>query len=733
MISFFKSSFLCFFVRFLVFLAFPSLFSLEPSPEQEGIFSFANEGKLFQDLELVHNIDQKLKDHLPFLYNYTMVVGYFNMPSARMSLKANASFGASIVKPYDIYGLNFKPLDRLELALNYRVYKGLKEANFGSEGFGDDAERIANVKLGVLTQQDGFLGLPEIAIGAEDFLGTKRFHSKYVVATKQFLDWNLECTLGWGKGRLKGFFAGAAWTPFRQKNIPFLKDLSFLIEYDAIDYKKCSHEHPSGRVVKSRINGGLSVVGWDILQLSLSSVRGTNLAGSLSLRYPIGETNGLFAKVDDTSLYQSPIDHEPLGMVRTELDFAQEIAYALGDQGLDLYTAFIVFDQMQEKGLWLKIVNNRYRQEWIVRERIQHVLASLTPSDIQFVVVVIEADALPCQSYHYRTEDLRKWQTGKISDFELETLSPIKEAPVEPSSYEVPQIFQRHKPIWAFTIRPRLLTFFGSSSGKFKYNISAIASPEGYLFNQVYYKLQLSYSIKSLMQGLGGPDRLNPSKLLIVRTDSLKYFKTNTVHMEQAFLQRGWNLGKGWFYRLALGYFEPAYGGGATELIYDPVNTNWAVGLEFATVMKRRYEGIKFSRTTWQLRHNQYVKVPFVGVQYFLDLYYDFKPLHIDFLVSAGQFLAKDKGVRFAVGKYFKSGLRFSIWYTVTNGHDRVNGHTYYDKGFAFAIPLDMFLRQSSRSYIGYAMAAWLRDVGARALTGKQLYWTLEEERYRFH
>lgn len=202
--------------------------------------------------------------------------------------------------------------------------------------------------------------------------------------------------------------------------------------------------------------------------------------------------------------------------------------------------------------------------------------------------------------------------------------------------------------------------------------------------------------------------------------------------MEQAFFQKTWNLGKGWFYRLAGGYFEPAYGGGATELLYYPVGSNWAVGLEFATVMKRDYHGVKFTRKVREFRDGELKYVPFVGIQYFLDLYYDFKPLNMDLLVTAGQFLAKDKGARFEVGRYFKSGLRFALWYTWTNGHDHVNGHTYYDKGFIFSLPLDMFMKQSSRTYLTYAMSAWLRDVGARAATGKQLYWTLEKERYNF-
>jgi hypothetical protein len=77
--------------------------------------------------------------------------------------------------------------------------------------------------------------------------------------------------------------------------------------------------------------------------------------------------------------------------------------------------------------------------------------------------------------------------------------------------------------------------------------------------------------------------------------------------------------------------------------------------------------------------------------------------------------------------------MRFALWRTVTNGDDHVNGKIYFDKGFSFLIPLDIFLKQSSLSYVGYAMSAWLRDVGARAATGKRLYWTLEETRYNYY
>ena len=224
-------------------------------------------------------------------------------------------------------------------------------------------------------------------------------------------------------------------------------------------------------------------------------------------------------------------------------------------------------------------------------------------------------------------------------------------------------------------------------------------------------------------------DRLNPSQLPNVRTDTIRYYQNNSISLEKAFIQRSLNLGKGCFYRLAAGYFEPAYGGGATEFLYYPVNSNWAVGLEAATVLKRRYHGIAFTHKIRKFHGTRAEFIPYFGFQYFADIYYNFKPLQLEFKVMAGRFLAKDMGGRFEVARQFASGLRLGLWYTITNGHDKVNGHTYYDKGFIFSIPLDFFLAKSSRTYIGYAMSAWLRDVGAISETGKTLFNTLWEER----
>ncbi|MGE0832183.1 MAG: YjbH domain-containing protein [Simkaniaceae bacterium] len=688
------------------------------------LFAEEDVSLLFRDLALVHTINQEIKDTLPFHYNYTLMGGYFNMPSARMNQAGMVALGFSYVPPYRNYGATIQALERLEFGINYRVYCGIPDPDIGKAGFGDFSDRGANIKFGVLRKEDGFPHFPEIAVGLEDFYGSKRFHAFYVVATKELTDYNLEITLGWGKGRIRGFFGGIGWTPFRKTNIPGINRLTVLAEWDAIDYKQSYWEHPKGKTYKSRINVGLSTTFFDMLQLSVSSLRGEDIAASASFNYNLGESKGLFPKVHNPPLYKAPLDTEPLGYLRSEREFAQELAFAFSEQGLNLYRIYLSGDT-----LWIKMINILYREEKDLKERIESILRALTPSNIAQVTVVIEADGVPTHEYRFRTIDLKRFRKREIGDFEFQTLAPMREPTPPPNPYEGTLLYHRTKRIWTFTIRPRLLTFFGSVTGKFKYSVGLVAGPEGYLFDQFYYKIQGAYNIKSSLSDVGDMDFFNPSQILNVRSDSIKYFQTNSLAIEQAYIQRGMYIKKGWYGRVATGYFEPAYAGVAAEVLYYPVGQDWAIGLESAGVLKRKYHGLGFTTKVRKFKGYTPEYEHFIGYQYFLDLYYTLKPLKLEFKVSLGKFLARDVGARFEIGRYFSSGFHFNVWYSWTNAHDIVNGARYRDKGVSFAIPLDFFLTKSSRTFIPYALSVWLRDTGARAATGKRLYTTIQEER----
>jgi hypothetical protein len=685
--------------------------------------------ELFRDLERVRQVDRKIHDRLPVLFDYQGQGGYFTMPSARMPEAGQTGLGFAFLPPYRVWSLSFQFFDHIETAGTYWIYHGITEGNFGHLGYGDDAERSANIKISLLRAEDGFPFLPDFSIGWNDFFGSCRFTSFYAVATEELLRYNLEATLGWGRGRIKGFFAGLAWSPWRRAE-HLLKGLSFAAEYDANDYKHHASEHPKGRQVKSRINAGLQYRFGKYLQASVSTIRGCDWAGSFSMHYNLGKTEGLFPKVCDRPPYTAPIDTEPVGRLRTGGEMARDLAYAFQEQGFDLYSAYLVPSADGLDFLWLKVVNVRYREEGIVRDRIERVLANLSPSNISHVTVVMEADGVALHEYRFRLVDLVRYRSGALGDTEFRIIAPLKEAGCAPSADQGAKLYQREKSIWTLTFRPRAMTYFGSSKGKFKGQLGFSFGPEGYLFDQFYYSLSCSLTLFSMLQDITSFDVLNPSKIINVRTDALLYHQARSFHVDTAYLQKSWNLGCGWFTRFGAGYFETAYGGLSWEALYYPVQFHWAIGFEAAAVWKRRYYGLGFYDKIRKLTPSGMIWVPFTGYQYFVDFYYDYKPLNLDFKVSAGQFLARDKGVRLDAGRTFPSGLRVGLWYTFTNANDVVNGSRYYDKGVSITMPLDFFMNKSSRTRVGYGMSAWLRDCGAKAATGRELYHTLYYERY---
>jgi hypothetical protein len=685
--------------------------------------------QLFADLETVSQIDRQIQDHLPLVINYQLQGGYFAMPSARTFDAGILGLGFSYVPPYRIWSLGFQFFDHIETTGNYWVFHGITEANFGHLGFGDDAERAANVKFILLRKEDGFAFLPDFALGWNDFIGSRRFNSFYVVATQEFLDFNFEATLGWGRGRIKGFYGGLAWTPWRHSEY-FWKGLTLAAEYDANDYKRHVPEHAAGRTVKNRINAGVQLKLWDLFRLSASSVRGDDWAASAAIDYNLGSSKGFFPKTLDPPIYTAPVDTQPLGPIRSRQELAQELAYAFKEQGFDLYTLYLIPEEKGKDRLWMKVINVRYRQEEEVRRRIEFVLAALSPSNLDTVTVVVEAEGVPVNEYRFRLQDLKRYARGRMGDDELRVIAPMREVSATPGEYDSALLYHRRKRIWMITFRPWLRSFFGTSKGKYKYETGFSLSTEGYLFNEIYYYLNGTYTAKASTQNLNSVDTLNPSRIINVRTDSILYNQSNSFHLEQGFAQKSWNLGLGWFTRLALGYFEMAYGGAAWEALYYPVNSDWAIGFQVANVWKRRYYGFGFTNEIRKLTNEGFRFFPYVGFQYYVDFYYQYKPYNLDFKISAGQFLARDKGVRLEASRTFLSDLRFGIWYTFTNANDVVNNSRYYDKGFFISLPLDLFMNQTSRTRLTYAMSAWLRDCGATASTGKQLYPTLYWERY---
>ncbi len=686
---------------------------------------------LMRDLEVASYWDQVMNERVPTYYNHLLYGGYFNMPSARMGPDGEVGFGYASVDPYRLYSVRCQLAERLEFSGNYRVFKGVQDPILSQYGFGDLSDKGANLKIALFKPEDSEYRLPGVAFGMEDFLGTRNFKSKYLVITQVSKKYDFELSIGYGFERIRGFFGGFLWIPFRKWESSYLKGLALATEYDATPYRsKTVEKHPKGREQKSKINLGVKYRVWDSVDLSASWVRGCKFAFSAAVYYNLGHTKGLVPKIDDALPYTAPKNVEPIGCHRTEKMLGFDLAYPFQEQGFELLEVALSYDECNQKRLHLKVFSMSFRTEDRVRDRLNHLMAFLIPSDIHKVIVVIQSEGFPVQEYHYDMNFVRMYAAKTLCEYELEVLTPMREVTFF-NAYSKKTFFEKPQYLYNFYVEPKTHTYFGSSKGKFKYSLGVHVGVDGYFWNGIYYSVLLGYNLLGDISDVKDVDRLNPSQIINVRSDVVNYYKNDDVTLDECYLQKNWNMGRGWYSKVAFGYFEEEYAGLAGEVLWYPVEGPFSIGAEAAIFRKRNYKGLGFQSKIRKLHGFVPSYQDFFFSQAFANFYYRWDSARLDFKVSVGKFLANDFGVRYEIARYFPSGLEIYLWYTRTNGNDHINGETYYDKGVGFSMPLDIFYTYSSRERWGYGMSAWLRDVGVKAATGMDLYDTIALERDR--
>ncbi len=248
---------------------------------------------LFEALEIAQYWDQRLCEQFPLTFNHLLATGYFVTHSARMSEDGEIGFGAAYAPPYIHVNGRLQPFKHLELTANYRIFRGVEDNVLSKHGFGDYADRGANFKFAIITPEDTQYQLPGVAFGIDDFIGTKKFLTYYVVATQILPKHNLEVSAGWGTGRYhrgpsRGFFGGVNWFPWWRRECKWIKGIGFSAEFDPTNYYSEHLEpHPDARCSRFPVNFGLKYNLGRFLEFSGSYIRGKEFACSGSLRYNI--------------------------------------------------------------------------------------------------------------------------------------------------------------------------------------------------------------------------------------------------------------------------------------------------------------------------------------------------------------------------------------------------------------------------------------------------------------
>ena len=241
---------------------------------------------------------------------------------------------------------------------------------------------------------------------------------------------------------------------------------------------------------------------------------------------------------------------------------------------------------------------------------------------------------------------------------------------------------------------------FGSPEDFFLYQGGLIVS-SGYVFNPNY---GIFGSLR--VNVLDNFDKFNFTvdneevSLPRVRTYVREYVSRADIGVDTLYASWSDNLAKDWYAQAYGGYLETMFGGVGTEILYRPIDSNIAFGFDFNYVQQRSFED-DFSFRDYKA---------FTG---HASVYW--RPEWLDdvqLTVSAGQFLAKDKGVNIDFAKRFDSGIVVGAFAAFTNVSSEEYGEGSFTKGFYISLPFDLFVTKSAK---GRGRIPWIpisRDGG---------------------
>jgi hypothetical protein len=200
-----------------------------------------------------------------------------------------------------------------------------------------------------------------------------------------------------------------------------------------------------------------------------------------------------------------------------------------------------------------------------------------------------------------------------------------------------------------------------------------------------------------------------PSKLPRVRTNVREYVTQSRLTIDNLQLTHVLQQGRNNFFSLYGGLLESMYAGVGGEWLYRPVASRWALGLDLNRVKQRDFDQ-KFSMRDYSVTTGH------------ATLYLDTGWNGIMAKISAGQYLAGDRGATLDISRTFDNGVTVGAWATKTNVSSAQFGEGSFDKGIYFSIPFDVMMPRSSKSRANFVWQPLLRDGGARLGRAVQLY-----------
>ena len=638
-------------------------------------------------------------------------VGLWQTPTARMMPEGALSMSYTDNQEYRFMSVSLQLFPWMEATARYtdvrtRLYSNVDDFS------GDQTLKDKGLDVKFRLWEESFY-LPDISVGFRDFGGTGFFESEFVNASKAVGPFDFHLGLGWGhlgyqndftnpfcelresfcerpdgfSGRggkvdYQNFFKGPMAVFGGIEYQTPLEGLSLKAEFEGNNYQQ---DRAGALEQDSRWNFG-AVYRWNNFDFSLNYQRGNTIGFGVSY------------KLNMHTVSQVKIDNPPREIQGIK---PPENAAAVKRQKLynDLrrHGGYVITDlEIDDEQATFYGLQTRYRDRNEGVERVGRILASELPESIQQYHLVEQSNNVPMVDTVIDAAKFREHATYSVPESSVEDTYRR----VSPTQQQV-DAYEPHRATGAFFSTKFFWTqTFGNPEDFYLYQIGLLSSV-GYKFNE---HLGIYGGIRTTL--LDNFDKFNftvdaeETFLPRVRTRVREYVSGPMVILDTVFMQWSDRLADNWYYQGYGGYLETMFGGVGGEIMYRPIDSNFAFGVDINYVKQRDPD----STTGF---------IDYSAVTGFASAYYqpEFLP-DTRIRASVGQFLAKDRGINIDFAKRFDSGIVVGAFASFTNVSSEEYGEGSFTKGFYVSVPLDLFILQPATGRGQFPWVPIARDGG---------------------
>jgi hypothetical protein len=656
--------------------------------------------------------------------NLNGATGLIDMPSGEAQDDATFSFSSSLIGPISRSTFSFQFSERLSGSFRFQTWRDWDTL---IPGDGKEVDRSLDLRYQVLKESEY---LPALTIGLQDFTGQGLFASEYVAATKSFGD-RVKVTAGLGWGRLGSYggigevfgsrppvsptgtpnsdqwFRGEA-APFAGIEVKLTDTWTFKGEYSSDAYTL--EDDTRGLLDRaSPFNFGLEYQRGPNTRFGIYSLYGSEVglvfhvlldpksrvAGGVMGAAP-APVKARPARAADPEAYDGGwVTQADAGPV-----LRKNLAKRLAKDGIAVENLAYTATTVQ-----VRIRNGRIDAGSQAIGRTARALSHVMPASVEVFEIVPVVNGIGASKITIRRSDLEALEYAADNSTLLRNQVSITDAgPVPDYAIGDEGLYPRFR----WSLRPTA-NFSEPVKGDAGLRLSATYDlAPGFVFSGSIYKQIASNDDDSGSGGGSGP--LQP-----VRTDRGRYNEFGDPAVEKLTFAWFARPAPDTYSRVTFGYLERMHAGISGEVLWKPVDSPLALGLELNYTRQRDTDGgFGFDEYDYDV------------VTGYVSAYYDFGNGYLGQL-DVGRYLAGDFGATIAVDRVFANGWRVGAFATVTDVSAADFGEAGFDKGVRLTIPFNWALGTETRKGIDLTLRPGTGDGGARVKVDDRLYESIRE------